>query len=569
MNRFTLKLAIIKAFQIVTSDVKSRTPALLKQYGPLIEEKAKIWWTWQPGAPGTVTPEMWTGDTRETVIDGWLKDVVDKADPTGQQAKYLTWILSRMDDTSFGPEHFEDVKEYLKTFDKIKNKKEFPAEYRDIGPLGYKDVKDVVEQFGGVLSKQEKVKSGNKVIYDKNNIEITVITNDEAAAELCKNTGWCVVNKNTAKTYLKEGPLYKIDINGDPWGLLSSDGLLEGPDNAQVSTEEPGRPPGHRYRAVEEAMKEASGYSIEGLTRVPGSYFVPGFNAQLKSLFNRAYKNNLSRHEGDYKEDERTPLERWEEGEAEFEDLPVDDMLEAIKLTARHPGNLAPGTLEGYEKVYLRFIHRHGGTDSVSDAIDYFGGRYDRVPEIEELILAPQTNRAVAAEWAVEYAKEVLGQRWPQAEWLISKSDSAKSDYEERFGKFVPMFEYQEGFDRAEEKVEEKTEQHPEFDLGDVSIMELESDITGFTPYANDTAGFNVPAGTKLKFIKIIDAPSVRVPSWDWRWDWLQTDKGFVPPYVVTWDGSVQVWFEQDKLNAAVKVKMSRFRIKLCRFLYG
>ncbi len=133
--------AFLEAGWTKTADVESRAPILVKQFPSLQRE-------------GLDPVEF-------------LKNLADAVDPTGQNGKYLSWIMSAIEGRGWPkPEQFGEAKELLKSYDKAKGKKGFPPEMRDINRLSPKQVMDAVEQYGDLTSRMEKVREGTKVRFN-------------------------------------------------------------------------------------------------------------------------------------------------------------------------------------------------------------------------------------------------------------------------------------------------------------------------------------------------------------------------------------------------------------------
>lgn len=372
----------------ITADVESRAPILIKQF-----------------------PGFFHEDSMTHAVP-FLKNLADAVDPTGQNGKYLPWIIKQITQSQWPrPDQYGDAKTMLKTYDKAKNKAGFPPEMKDINRLDFAQVMEAVDQYGDLESKREKAKSGAKVVYNQNDVTITEISTPEAAAELCKNTGWCVVNPDTAKGYLKDGPLVKIDYHGDPWALWSADGSLEGPNNERVED--------GQNRDVWEAIR------------------------RVYPDRSRQFREDMNTHEDNHAEEEKSDMDRYYEGEIRFDDLDSTDMRQVLQDDEEN--GTGDDEFEWAERVET-LIQRH-----VHEAVQYLAmsdrneGR--RWPNLEDRLLAlaaeaPTARYISLAGDAVQYATEVMNQRWPQAEHLIysQASEGAVKTYEERFGTLVAPY---------------------------------------------------------------------------------------------------------------------------------
>lgn len=156
-------------------------------------------------------------------IANWAYNLALQID---KKATYTEWLAVLASQNKLIPQE-DDVKlvELLTEYNEAKKKKDFPTElkninqfksfpelYRAISP--YLKVKSIREQ------EQEAILEGQKKVYDKDNIQVYEISNEEATSQLCKGTGWCVKDPKFAKDYLREGNLFLFIQNGIRTALL-------------------------------------------------------------------------------------------------------------------------------------------------------------------------------------------------------------------------------------------------------------------------------------------------------------------------------------------------------------
>lgn len=368
------QLRSLQASLRVEADVASRAPILIKSFPTLFNNIA----------PEEALP--------------FLTNLAEKVDPTGQLGKYLPWILKQIVNLEWpSPEQYQEAKDLLTIYDKLKNKKGFPEDKRDINQLDHTTLQDTVSQFRALQTRNEAIKAGTKVKYNKDGITVTELSTPEAAAEVCKNTGWCVVNPDTARSYLKSGPLVKVDQHGDPVLLWSGDGNLEGPHNEY----------------------------IEGNTRQIGSILDTLYPDRDFASDFQSHEENHNNNDDPEPEDDRGPIEQYNDGDINFGDLDPGDMRQVLEDDDENDRRDQDGNYDDNVNTLIRA--------STTQALAYLCGLEDeegnpleqRWPLLERKIL--EHGRP---EEAVEYATKILRSRWPQAEPLIYQSEVAKLQYE-------------------------------------------------------------------------------------------------------------------------------------------
>jgi hypothetical protein len=177
---------------LITEDVESKLPTLLKQFRNLDEVDIRA-----------------------------LADM----DPTENKAVYLPWITKL---ASRGvikyPEDTEKVKETLAQFEQQKVAPDFQGS-KDINSYKtYGDLAKTIELNQGKtskgLAKKISTEQGIEHIYQDSNFMIYKISTQEGASKLCRNTKWCIKDPKYGSFYLQKGPLFMIVKNNEPYVLM-------------------------------------------------------------------------------------------------------------------------------------------------------------------------------------------------------------------------------------------------------------------------------------------------------------------------------------------------------------
>jgi len=148
------------------------------------------------------------GKTPQEII-AWIEPITDAA-------RYVEWILKQLKTNTIRlPEDANRIKQLLMDFDHYKSIGATDIN-KDIG--SYKtthDLETVIDKLKGIDLKgraetRQEYRAGTQWVNESQNYKLLKITTPEAAAHYALNTKWCTSNPQTAKTYLKEGPLYII-----------------------------------------------------------------------------------------------------------------------------------------------------------------------------------------------------------------------------------------------------------------------------------------------------------------------------------------------------------------------
>jgi hypothetical protein len=153
----------------------------------------------------------------------FIKRIASDFDPT-PNAAYITWILKLVKIGNIrGMEDRSKVHDSLKKFTELKNKPQFPAQYKDINRFkSFGDLAEVLDQFGDVKSKKETVRiakeEGIELVDTDAEYKLYIVTKSEAGAKHFRNTQWCVKDPRYFDQY--SPPYYYFTKNDEPYTLL-------------------------------------------------------------------------------------------------------------------------------------------------------------------------------------------------------------------------------------------------------------------------------------------------------------------------------------------------------------
>jgi len=156
----------------------------------------------------------------------FIKRIASDFDPT-PNAAYITWILKLVKIGNIrGMEDRSKVHDSLKKFTELKNKPQFPAQYKDINRFkSFGDLAEVLDQFGDVKSKKETVRiakeEGIELVDTDAEYKLYIVTKSEAGAKHFRNTQWCVKDPRYFDQY--SPPYYYFTKNDEPYTLLHLD----------------------------------------------------------------------------------------------------------------------------------------------------------------------------------------------------------------------------------------------------------------------------------------------------------------------------------------------------------
>lgn len=325
-----------------------------------------------------------------------------QADPTGDQGKYLTWIIKNrtMGMTELG--ETDEIKDLLAKYHKVKNKAGFPPEAKDINRLKYNDLVDIVKQYEGLKTQRELELEGQNVVRDDQNYKIIQITTPEAAARLCAGKNWCIKDPKFSTRYLEDGPLYLVENR-------YKDQFMIHPSTGEVKDLENQTPMGSELLSLQEGLRDDSyvGKAVKNIHMdVEDMLYAIGdgnvgyediADDDLQEAADKAFDEYESHgyHLGSimdemWKRDFGNAFSRWEDALGEKAD--ADE--EGERLRPEYQAIVDSASLEG---VADKLIERGNPKDMVSFAVN------------------------------------VLESRWPQAEPLIMQDAQAKERYDTWF----------------------------------------------------------------------------------------------------------------------------------------
>lgn len=169
-----------------------------------------------------LTQQLYKKLEKSKQLDQW-KDLEPKLKHLGDSdpsfsGEYCYWIIQLLLRKSIDlPEDSEKLKELLTTFHKVKPR--LPKEFRDINQFkSYSQLRvTLLPMLPTLKSISELEQEGSKLLatvpIGEAVYQIYQLTTPEAASAAAKNSGWCVCSKETAASYLKDGPLYLIARN--------------------------------------------------------------------------------------------------------------------------------------------------------------------------------------------------------------------------------------------------------------------------------------------------------------------------------------------------------------------
>jgi hypothetical protein len=141
---------------------------------------------------------------------------------------YTEWILKALRKKLIRlPEDTKKLVDALALFTKLKRSPEFKKTHSpDINAYKPADLYDL-DSKSDLTSGKEKIRDliqkggpGAQLIAHEGDIKVFYVTEPEPLAILSSNTKWCVANKNTAETYMHEGPAFMFYKGDKPFALL-------------------------------------------------------------------------------------------------------------------------------------------------------------------------------------------------------------------------------------------------------------------------------------------------------------------------------------------------------------
>jgi len=150
------------------------------------------------------------------------KEIESSVNLISNNPQYISWICDMLMIKAIKfPEDIEIVKELLNNYDEVKKSDNFPEEYKNILKFkAFGDLDKIVGEYLKKLSGREKVKTlgNNKVIYNKNGMQIVKLMDYEECSYLVENVAWCI--KNRKQFYIYKPPFYMFVMDGKKYALL-------------------------------------------------------------------------------------------------------------------------------------------------------------------------------------------------------------------------------------------------------------------------------------------------------------------------------------------------------------
>lgn len=188
----TRSLEIVETLLDLREDLNSKMPVLLKQFTEFTEEQIRQ---------------------------------MAQADPTGDRADYITWLLRLARNKAWDGQP-EPMRTQLARYHEIKKAADFTGK-RDINQ--YKSLDELNQDLEAnkmAGSKAQKAEKGAKVIKKAGNLTLMQMLTPEACRKFAIGKGstdspqtrWCTIAIETARNYLENyGPVYVVMKGSDPY----------------------------------------------------------------------------------------------------------------------------------------------------------------------------------------------------------------------------------------------------------------------------------------------------------------------------------------------------------------
>jgi hypothetical protein len=421
-----------KPLHAILEDVTSKIPHLLRQF---------------------TTDDRSTGEKKPLFTAEQIMDMA-KADPT-PNANYITWIckIAQRGQVRF-PEDFDKVRETLADFHKLKHK--LPQDKRDIYKIGsFAELAELMKPLTtvtikGGAAKKFVVQPGMELVYDsmaKERIKnpdgsegsqcgwrIYKVTTIEGAAIAGKTskwgpmgerletstnaTAWCTRAPEWGGNYLKQGPLWVVLVSQDGGQIYEPFAQLHFESNQFCDrNDDPDLPEKYKFRIIA-IIAPYSGYKIEDDPQLAYSYAEfndARFPKGEAAILRHPSVGNLVGYA------EYFIKGRWPEAESRIlTDIPEAVMYAQAVIKGRWP-ELEALLVKGDLSALMRY------------AVDVVAVSGERWPAGEKVILSKGSPTQL-----VQYAKEVIKGRWPEAELRINADVTARQAYDAFAGKLPP-----------------------------------------------------------------------------------------------------------------------------------
>lgn len=435
--------------------LESKIAYIAKSQGPKLEARA-------------------LADTKQQMTASDILGKLALADPTGQQNKYLQWIVNQYLKGQFKLEDISRIKVDLAEFQRVRAH----VEKKDINQYAsLPDLYAVLDPFEGeeVQSNRQADKSLEQKFYDSGdaillansgNVKIIQLASEDASRYFGRGTRWCTAadEQNMYQQYAKDGPLYVIIVGGKKYQLHIESGQFMDDKDQQldagkmkelISIPEVAALLAKKEQEIGEKYVEVCGLSDDGPRNEYLSGTVQGYInvflevSPLTTLAKYVAKDTF------YVSNLLDDVEmRWPAIEpALLVNLQVrDDMHAATSYAER----IIKGPWPELEKAILNLLNTEDDLDAdvMSSIISYArNNKRDRWPELEQWLVdhvdthIRQAIRYASAvnmkRWpeieakakemphtAFDYARQVMNDLWPEAEDIIMQGAFTKGPYE-------------------------------------------------------------------------------------------------------------------------------------------
>lgn len=412
-------------------------------------------------------------DTRQQVAAIDVLNKLAAADPTGQQNKYIQWIVNQYIKGQFKLEDVSRIKGELTEFNRVRSNldkkdinqyKTLPDLYAALEPLA--DTEVVSNRQSDRDAGQRFFDNGEAIlISDSGKVKIIQLASEEASKYFGRGTKWCTAANEDCMfdRYSADGPLYVIIVDGTKYQLHIETGqfmdakdqqldkskmkeLINVPEiGALLSKKE--QEMGEKY--VDVCANASDGDRTAYLTETVQNYINLFLDVSpLTTLAKYVAKDTF--YVAWLLDDVET---RWPAIEpALLSDLSTRDGMYAATSYAER---IIRGVWPEFEKAVLELLNADADLDgdTISSMLGYVRKcKRARWPELEHWLLDridTHVNMAIRyavdvrmARWpeieekvlqmphtAFDYARQVMNDLWPEAEEIIMQGAFTKGPY--------------------------------------------------------------------------------------------------------------------------------------------
>ena len=348
-----------------------------------------------------------------------------EADPSPNQTDYVTWLARWLKKGRVRlPEDSPRLKEMLSTFTVQKRQPTFQGN-RDINAYDPAQLSEVLEQNamtvvrGGDLDKLRAM-AGVELVGQKGYLTVFKTTDPKALSKLSDSTSWCTRHESTASHYLKSGPSYVAFWRGQPYAQLhsSSNQFMDKHDRPlyEEFRQKGGRGWGRAsYRVLGRGIWDQVAIDMLGL--------IGGKDPQVEK-WKSTHASMLNTPEEVERLRRNVGAGWWISPENEAKLALVTNTPAAEDTENSRLWEVEPRLLRRYKDKFHpqgrwrpmeeSVLHsKYGISEGIDYAKEVVGGRW---PELEKKILRRALLSEYGAEQAVQYAEEVVRGRWPELE---------------------------------------------------------------------------------------------------------------------------------------------------------